>query len=189
MGAPTKKSIILGLLAEGKSQEEICAAHPDYRPAYVRQVIREKEGTGTPPRSKGSRTVGTDTLEELLTAVRDGRIDGSALQIQISIKISGTAATASQVQHPETAAPEPPEAAAGIAGFLNPIDLYRQWGEDVTSGLLKRCDLAALRQIVRLYVPDRRGSALKWQDKDKVIAYICDRAKALSQHGQAFTCD
>lgn len=72
---------------------------------------------------------------------------------------------------------------------LNPIEIYRDKGEEKLSNILHQCDIAVLKEIARRYTPDSRGYVYKWMDIDKIINFIIERAEKLSKKGSVFVTD
>lgn len=72
---------------------------------------------------------------------------------------------------------------------LNPIEIYRDKGEEKLSNILHKCDIAVLKEIARRYTPDSRGYVYKWMDIDKIINFIIERAEKLSKKGSVFVTD
>ena len=72
---------------------------------------------------------------------------------------------------------------------LNPIEIYRDKGEEKLSNILHQYDIAVLKEIARRYTPDSRGYVYKWMDIDKIINFIIERAEKLSKKGSVFVTD
>lgn len=72
---------------------------------------------------------------------------------------------------------------------INPIKVYREKGEPILRDILKKYSIAVLKDIVRQYTPDTRGYVYKWNDIDKIVDYIVERASSLSEKGSVFVSD
>lgn len=73
--------------------------------------------------------------------------------------------------------------------ILNPIEIYRDKGEEVLRDILHDYDIVALKEIARRYTPDSRGYVYKWMDIERIINYIIERTKSLSTKGSVFVTD
>lgn len=69
---------------------------------------------------------------------------------------------------------------------FNPIVFYRKEGEKKLKDKLNYLSSEELIQIIKEYVPDLKGYAYKWKNKDKLVQYILDRVKYFAESGKVF---
>lgn len=71
----------------------------------------------------------------------------------------------------------------------NPIEMYRDKGKEALRDILHDYDIIVLKEIARRYTPDSRGYVYKWMDIERIINYIIERTESLSKKGNVFVTD
>lgn len=69
---------------------------------------------------------------------------------------------------------------------FNPVDFYTTKGKEQLSQRLHEMREEKLKEIVKVYVPDPRGYAQKWNNKERLIQYIIDRVISFADSGKVF---
>ena len=213
----SKKETILKLLDEGKNIEDLVIT--GYNKKYVKEVIRNSKGRNEEKNSKGNLQSDTqndiaqirndisdikDFLESshwnscqnvyangeknnrqtVLDLMRVLQFLENNEQLLNSINLEVKICIGDSKQTSRGSGNEIHD----IDG-LNPIEIYRDKGEEKLSNILHQYDIAVLKEIARRYTPDSRGYVYKWMDIDKIINFIIERAEKPSKKGSVFVTD
>lgn len=191
----TKKDQIISMIKEGKTVEEIQAQ--GFNRKYILQVKREiNNGINSslgPNSEKDNLVILLKKIQELIK-FSDKNIDSTLLNfnikgvdkilnaieeksntikkidISININIINDESTDKKVLEPK----------------FNPINICRKNGQNVLLDMLNSLRIEELKELARQYTQDPRGYLNKWQDKNKIIDYIIERAVKLSEKGGVF---
>lgn len=193
----SKKESILQLLTEGKNLEDLVLL--GYNKKYIKEVIRnakrhEKESS----EKKSDQQEADDDIEQinwnnqvkqskgenkkqtLLDLMKFLELLNSNEQLLNTISLEVKISINNKQQNQAGAEKISDE------DILNPIEIYRDQGESKLRDILYQCDINVLKEIARRYMPDARGYVYKWSDNDKIVGYIIERAKCLSEKGSVF---
>lgn len=216
---PSKKEIILNLLDEGKSLDDLLVL--GYNKKYVQEIIRDtkKRANGIiseknrnaqfereddiskikkdiceikefletsnwkgcqnfySNKEKNNRQALLDLIK-VLELLKDNNQLLSSINIEVKICVDESKLESKMNQERSNA-----------IDILNPIEIYRDKGEEILRDILHDYDIAALKEIARRYTPDSRGYVYKWMDIERIINYIIERTESLSKKGSVFVTD
>ena len=213
----SKKETILKLLDEGKNIEDLVIM--GYNKKYVKEVIRNSKGRNEEKNSKGNRQSDIQNdIAQIKNDISDIKdfLESSHWNLCQNVYVNGEKNNRQTVLdlmrvlqflennkqllnsinlEVKICIGDSKQTSRGSGNEiydidgLNPIEIYRDKGEEKLSNILHQYDIAVLKEIARRYTPDSRGYVYKWMDIDKIINFIIERAEKLSKKGSVFVTD
>jgi hypothetical protein len=70
--------------------------------------------------------------------------------------------------------------------FFNPIAFYVKEGEKRLREKLNYFSNEELKSVIKVYAPDPKGHAYSWNNKERLVEYILEKAKEFTDSGKMF---
>lgn len=164
----TKKDQIIKLYKKGLEIEDI--VKKGFTRKYINQVLKDFKASDSIIEADNKFNINDVKQLASVLEMLENKSDKINVEINISIKIDSTSAASNNTNAP----------------LLNPVNVFRDIGEDGLKEQLMSLQLKDLIKIAKTYTPDLNGRIYKQKNTKVVIDYIVERASNLSKVGQVF---